>query len=480
MKSFIHDEFLLQNKAAKKLYHDYAEGQPIIDYHCHLPPDEIATDKQFKNITEIWLKGDHYKWRAMRAMGVKEELITGKASDKEKFLAWAKTVPATLKNPLYHWTHLELKRYFDIDKPLNEETGESIWNETNEKLATPEYSTRNLLRKMNVAVVCSTDDAVDDLAHHQAFNAENKNTEQGFVMYPTYRPDNAMKVEDPPALKSYAEKLEKQTGNSISNFSDYLHALKQRHDFFDSMGCRASDHGIEEPYSEDYTEKETEAIFAKAISGEAPSDLEIRKFKSALMHHFAIMDAEKGWAFQMHIGAIRNNNSRAYRDLGPDTGFDSIGDFQIAKPLSRFLDRLDSDKQLPKTILYNLNSSDNEVLATMIGNFKDNELPGKIQHGPAWWFHDQKEGMEQQLQMLSNMSLLSNFVGMVTDSRSFMSYPRHEYYRRMLCNLLGSDVEEGILPEDYSLLGNLVSKLCYVNALNYFSYKHVPASLKRL
>lgn len=467
-KSFIHDDFLLQSKPAQKLYHTYVKTLPIVDFHCHLSPELIAADAKFRNLTHIWLDGDHYKWRAMRAMGVPERLITGDATDKEKFLAWAKTVPMTLKNPLYHWTHLELKRYFGIDVLLNEDTAEEVWKKANALLATSDFSTRNLLRKMNVQVVCTTDDAIDSLEHHAAFNAAG---DQGFVMFPTYRPDNAMKVESPEAFATYVRKLATISGVAVSTYSSFIEALQQRHDFFDEMGCHASDHGIEEPYSEEFTSAELEAIFKKAMSGEVPTILETKKFKSALMHKFAEMDAEKGWVFQMHIGAIRNNNSRALRELGPDTGFDSIGDFEIAKPLSKFLDQLDNIGKLPKTILYNLNSGDNEILATMSGNFRDNEVAGKVQHGPAWWFHDQKEGMEHQLQMLANFSLMSNFVGMVTDSRSFMSYPRHEYFRRLLCNMLGNDVETGIVPEDYTLLGNLVEKMSYSNAIAYFDYK---------
>lgn len=475
-KPFIHDDFLLQNAPASKLYHEFAKELPIVDYHCHLPPDQIAADSSFRNLTHIWLDGDHYKWRAMRAMGVPEKYITGDATDFEKFQVWAKTVPSTLKNPLYHWTHLELKRYFDIDLLLNEDTAEEIWERANALLATPEYSTRGLLRKMNVHVVCSTDDAVDTLEHHAKFEASEVDE---MVLFPTFRPDNAMKIEHPAAFKNYVAKLASVSGIEIDSYEAFMQALQQRHDFFDTMGCRASDHGIDEPYAEEFTAEELEAIFSKTMKGVEPTVLENRKFKSALMHAFALMDAEKGWAFQMHIGAIRNNNSRAYRELGPDTGFDSIGDFEIAKPLSKFLDKLDDIGKLPKTILYNLNTRDNEVLATMSGNFRENEVAGKVQHGPAWWFHDQKEGMENQLQSLANFSLMSNFVGMVTDSRSFMSYTRHEYFRRLLCNMIGTDVENGIVPEDYQLLGNLVSKMCYGNAIAYFDYKKLPSIVKK-
>jgi len=392
-------------------------------------------------------------------------------SDREKFMAWAKIVPLTLKNPLYHWTHLELKRYFDIDELLNEETATVIWDKTSEMLQSPDFSTRNLLKKMNIQVICSTDDAVDSLEEHRLLTEENFDD---FVMFPTYRPDNAMKIEEPANFKKYVTKLESVSGIEITGYASFLIALRQRHDYFDQMGCRASDHGIEEPYAVDYTEKELRKIFSNALEGNKPSATDELKFKSALMQEFAVMDHEKGWAFQMHIGALRNNNSRMFRKLGPDTGFDSIGTFDIAKPLVRFLDQLEQKNQLPKTILYNLNSSDNEVLASLAGTFMGDGVPGKIQHGPGWWFHDQKEGMEVQLQTLSNMSLLSQFVGMVTDSRSFLSFPRHEYYRRILCNMLGSDVENGIIPDDDSLLGSLIEKLCYTNALRFFSYSRLP------
>ena len=478
MTSFIHDDFLLQTEAARKLYHDHAKSQPIVDYHNHLPPAETLADINYGNITDVWLKGDHYKWRAMRTAGIPEELITGKeVSDRDKFMAWAKTVPLTLKNPLYHWTHLELKRYFDIDELLNEETASEIWDKTSEMLQSPEFSTRNLLKKMNVQVICSTDDAVDSLEEHRKLAEEDT---EDFVMFPTYRPDNAMKIEDPESFGNYINKLESISGISISGYATFLKALKQRHDFFDQMGCRASDHGIEVPYAEDYTERDLERIFNDALNDKIPSPTDDLKFKSALMHEFAVMDHEKGWAFQMHIGALRSNNTKMFQKLGPDTGFDSIGDSNIARPIVRFLDRLEQKNQLPKTILYNLNSSDNEVLASLAGTFMGDGVPGKIQHGPGWWFHDQKEGMEAQLQTLSNMSLLSEFVGMVTDSRSFLSFPRHEYYRRILCNMLGSDVENGIIPDDDSLLGSLIEKLCYTNALRYFSYSRLPKAAQNV
>ncbi|MBP3193889.1 glucuronate isomerase [Natronogracilivirga saccharolytica] len=476
MSPFIHEDFLLQSEPARKLYHDYASSLPIVDYHNHLAPDEIHQDKRFRNLTEIWLRGDHYKWRAMRTAGVDEHYITGEASsDLEKFLAWAKTVPQTLKNPLYHWTHLELKRYFDIDLPLNEQTAGEIWEQTEALLQKSAFSTRSLLKKMNVHVVCTTDDAVDTLEHHKAYAAES---EGEFVMYPTFRPDKAMKVEEPESFRQYIKKLEEVSGIQIDHYTSFLEALRRRHDYFDSLGCRASDHGIEEPFAEEYQESELNRIFGSVMSGSRLSEDDIRKFKSALMHEFALMDHEKGWAFQMHIGAMRNNNTRAYQQVGPDSGFDSIGDSQIAKPLALFLDRLEVNRQLPKTVIYNLNPSDNATLATMIGNFMGDGIPGKIQHGPAWWFHDQKEGMEDHLQTLANMSLLSRFVGMVTDSRSILSLPRHEYYRRVLCNMLGNDIEQGIIPSDYDMIGQLLEQICYRNALEYFSYVDYPGQQK--
>jgi len=499
MANFIHDDFLLQSKTAQRLYHEYASSHPIVDYHNHLPPGEILEDATYANITDIWLKGDHYKWRAMRIAGIPEQYITGNyvsgkdvadkvatdgdgaagrdVTDRDKFLAWAKTVPLTLKNPLYHWTHLELKRYFDIDEHLNEDSAARIWDQTTEMLQSREFSTRSLLKKMNVLVTCSTDDATDTLQEHKQLEEEGG---EDFVMFPTYRPDNAMKVEDPVFFGEYVRKLESLSGITISGYPTFLEALRKRHDYFHERGCRSSDHGIEEPFVEEYTEQDVSRIFQGACNGIKPDAAGERKFKSALMHEFAIMDHEKGWAFQMHIGAMRNNNKKMYSRIGPDAGFDSIGDSQLARPLVRFLDRLEQKDQLPKTILYNLNSTYNEVLVSLAGTFMGEGIPGKIQHGAGWWFHDQKEGMEAQLQTLSNMSLLSQFVGMVTDSRSFLSFPRHEYYRRILCNMLGSDVEAGIIPDDDELLADLLEKLCFTNALQYFSYPRLPKAAPKV
>jgi len=467
MKNFLDENFLLKTKTAQRLYHGYAKDMPIIDYHCHLPPQQIAEDMQFENLTQVWLYGDHYKWRAMRTNGVDESYCTGNKSDWEKFEQWAATVPYTLRNPLYHWTHLELQRYFDIDDILNKDTARRIYDECTAKLQTPEYSVRNLLRRMNVKLVCTTDDPVDTLEHHQ------KIKDDGFEIpiLPAFRPDNAMNVSDPVKFNGYIKKLEEASGISISSFDDFLYALQNRHDFFASMGCTVSDHGLEEIYAEDFTGSEIDAIFNKVHGGKSLNDAEQRKFKSAMLLHFAEWDWEKGWVQQFHLGALRNNNSRMMQTLGADTGWDSIGDFSQARALSRFLDKLDADNHLAKTILYNLNPADNELMATMIGNFNDGSSAGKIQWGSGWWFLDQKDGMTRQINTLSNMGLLSKFVGMLTDSRSFLSFPRHEYFRRILCDLFGTEVENGELPNDIEWIGKLVRDICFNNNKNYFNWK---------
>lgn len=467
MKIFLDENFLLETKTAQTLYHEYAKNMPIIDYHCHLPQQQIAEDKNFENITQVWLNGDHYKWRAMRANGVAEKYCTGTASDEEKFMQWAATVPYTLRNPLYHWTHLELQRYFGIHEILNPQSAKSIYDACNQKLATKEYSVKNLLRKMNVVTVCTTDDPVDDLLFHKQLK------EEGFEIpvLPAFRPDKAMAVEDVQAFNDYIKKLETAANVSVSSFNDYLFALKSRHDFFATMGSCVSDHGLEEIYAEDFTDAEINSIFNKIRSNDPLNLEEQKKFKSAMLVHFAEWDWEKGWIQQYHLGALRNNNARGLKELGPDTGWDSIGDFPQGKALSKFLNKLDSGNKLAKTILYPLNPSDNELFATMIGNYNDGSVAGKIQFGAAWWFLDQKDGMTKQLNALSNMGLLSRFVGMLTDSRSFLSYPRHEYFRRIVCNLFGNDIENGELPNDVPWVGKILQDICYNNAKNYFDFK---------
>jgi len=466
MKAFLDDDFLLNGKTAQCLYHDYAANMPIIDYHCHLPPDEIAADINFNNLTHAWLYGDHYKWRAMRANGVNEHYITGKASDEDKFLKWAETVPYTLRNPLYHWTHLELRRYFGVDKLLSPDTAKKVYDACSSKLQTPEYSVRNLLTKMKVEVVCTTDDPLDNLAHHQKIKQDNFDIK----VLPAYRPDKAMNADDTFTLNEYINKLEGVSGIEIQDFETYLHALKARHDYFAAHGCKLSDHGLEHIYAEDYTNAEVEVIFKKIRRDDVLLPSEILKLKSAMLYNFAVWDHEKGWVQQFHLGALRNNNTRALSTLGPDTGWDSIGDFSQARVLSKFLDKLDTTNQLAKTIIYNLNPSDNEMIAAMIGNFNDGSVAGKVQFGSAWWFLDQKDGMTKQLNALSNMGLLSRMVGMLTDSRSFLSFPRHEYFRRLLCNLFGEDIDNGELPNDIAWTGKIIQDICYYNAKNYFNF----------
>lgn len=466
MKNFLDQDFLLQTKTAQRLYHEFASHQPIIDYHCHLPPDQIADDINFKNITQIWLYGDHYKWRAMRANGVNEAYITGNKTDEEKFMQWAATVPYTLRNPLYHWTHLELQRYFGINELLSPASAQKIYAQCNEKLQSPELSIRNILKSKNVEVVGTTDDPLDNLSHHQKLKQDGYSVK----VLPAYRPDKAMNADDIAGLNKYIDQLEAVANVSISNIDEYLSALKARHDYFAENGCKLSDHGLEQIYAEDYTDAEIAAVFGKIRNNEALLPLDILKFKSAMLYYFAIWDHEKGWVQQFHLGALRNNNARALTNLGPDTGWDSIGDFAQGRALSKFLNRLDTTNQLAKTIIYNLNPADNELFATMVGNYNDGSVAGKMQFGSAWWFLDQKDGMIKQLNALSNMGLLSRLVGMLTDSRSFMSFPRHEYFRRLLCNLLGDDIENGELPNDIKWTGKIVSDICYFNAKNYFNF----------
>ncbi len=466
MKPFLDENFLLSNKTAQHLYHGYAKSMPIIDYHCHLPQQQIAEDKNFENLTQIWLYGDHYKWRAMRANGVDEKYITGSASDFEKFKHWSATVPYTLRNPLYHWTHLELQRYFDVHELLNADTAKRIYDECSEKLQSPEYSVKNLLRKMNVKTVCTTDDPIDSLEFH----SQLVDDEFEIPVLPAFRPDNAMNVSDTEKFNAYVKKIELATNISISSFDDFLFALQNRHDFFASMGSCVSDHGLEEIYADDFTGHEIDSIFNKIHSGKQLNETEQRKFKSAMLVHFAEWDWEKGWVQQFHLGALRNNNSRMLQQLGADTGWDSIGDFSQGRAISKFLNKLDTDNKLAKTVLYNLNPADNELMATMIGNFNDGSAEGKIQYGAAWWFLDQKDGMTKQVNALSNMGLLSKFIGMLTDSRSFLSYPRHEYFRRLLCNLFGEEIENGELPNEIPWIGKLIQDICFNNAKQYFNW----------
>jgi glucuronate isomerase len=458
--AFIHEDFLLQSPAARRLYHNYAEPEPVLDYHCHLPPKDVAENRRFANLFEIWLEGDHYKWRAMRANGVDESLVTGAADPYDKFLAWARTVPATLRNPLYHWTHLELKRYFGIEELLDEATAPGVWERANGLLAGEELRAQGILEKFRVKAVCTTDDPTDDLEHHRRIAAAGLKTK----VFPTFRPDKALLVSQPDAFNDWVGKLAAASNTDIGTFQDFLDALKQRHDYFHSLGGRLSDHGLARCFASFCTEAEAAAIFDEARACQAASPEEQEKFASFMMLYFGRLDAEKGWTKQLHLGARRNNNSRMYAQLGPDTGYDSIGDWPQADALGAYLDALDSENALPKMVIYNLNPADNYAMATMVGNFQDGRTAGKIQFGSGWWFLDQKEAMEWQMNALSNCGLLARFVGMLTDSRSFMSYPRHEYFRRTLCNLLGEDVEKGLLPDADELLGPLVRNICYANA----------------
>lgn len=474
MKAFMDKDFLLQSETAQKLFHEQAEHLPIIDYHCHLNPKEIAENHRFSSITELWLGGDHYKWRALRTNGVEEKYITGDASDWEKFQKWAETMPYCMRNPLYHWTHLELRTAFGINKLLNANTAREIFEECNEKLKQPEFSARGLMKHYNVEVVCTTDDPADTLEYHQAYaNSSPKGGDGGGLtkVLPTWRPDKAMAIENPVAYKAYIEKLGQTAGRNISTYADLIDTLQQRHDFFAAQGCRLSDHGINEFYAEDFTETEIKQIFQKVMEGKQPTADEVNKFRSALLLEFARQDAKAGWTQQFHYGPMRNNNTRMFKQLGPDTGYDSIGTFNTAESMSRFLDKLDNEGNLAKTILYCINPSDNEMIATMIGNFQEGPTPGKIQFGSGWWFNDQLDGMERQMNALSVLGLLSRFVGMLTDSRSFLSYPRHEYFRRCLCNLIGQDVEDGKLPaEEMPFIEQMVRDISYYNAKRYFNF----------
>lgn len=463
MGSFIHDDFLLRAEPARRLYHRHAAPQPILDYHNHLPPADIAVDRRFANLYEIWLEGDHYKWRAMRCNGTSEALCTGDADPYEKFLAFARTVPHTLRNPLYHWTHLELKRYFGIDTLLDETSAPAIWEEANARLQEPEMSTRGILESFGVRALCTTDDPIDDLAHHRAV------AESGFAtrVYPTFRPDKALGVHDPEGFGAWTAALSKAADRDVSSFGEFKEALRDRHSFFHSVGGRLSDHGLDRCPAHFATGSEAAAIFDRARAGQAATPEEREAFAGHLMLYFGQLDAERGWTKQLHVGAMRNNNQRLFEEIGPDIGCDSIGDYPQALAMSAYLGRLDLEGCLPKTVIYNNNPTDNFIFATMIGNFQDGEVPGKVQFGSGWWFLDQKEGMEWQMNALSNCGLLSRFVGMLTDSRSFMSFPRHEYFRRTLCQLVGQDVEDGLIPDDESLIGPMIENICFGNARDF-------------
>ena len=466
---FISEDFLLETEWARTLFNEYARDLPIIDYHCHLPPGEVAEDKRWNSVTEIWLGGDHYKWRALRSNGVPEAFITGDAEDWEKFEKWAETMPYLLRNPLYHWSHLELKRYFGISgKLLGPDTARDIYEACNAKLAEPRFSARSLMEDSNVVLVCTTDDPVDSLEHHRAVAEDDSFS---VTVLPTWRPDKGMAVDSPERFNAWVDKLAATADTDITDFDSYLAALRKRHQFFHNNGCRLSDHGLATVEAEDYTAAEIEAAFGKIRAGNALTPDEQFRFRSCMMHEFGVMDAEKNWTQQVHYGVLRSNNTRRFQQLGPDTGFDSIGDFEIARGLNKWMDRLEQQGCLPRTILYNINPSDNAIIATALGNFQDDSIPGKIQFGSGWWFLDQKDGMEAQMEALSQLGLLSRFVGMLTDSRSFLSYTRHEYFRRILCNMLGNDIEKGLIPRDEALVGRMVSDICYHNAARYFGFE---------
>lgn len=465
MIPFIHPGFILENKTAERLYHNYSEHLPIIDFHCHLSPEMIASDRQFDNLSQIWLEGDHYKWRAMRTNGTDEKFCTGNASPREKFRKWAETVPYTVGNPLYHWTHLELARYFGIFDLLSPKTADKIYDEASGLLQTKDYSTRSLIRKMNVEVVCTTDDPTDDLAFH-------KQLKDSFdiPVLPTWRPDNAIKTDDPEKFRTYAAKLEMTSGIEIKNFESLVESLDKRHSYFHSNGCRLSDHGLDRFYFTAYTGADADKAMDKLLNGISLSDNEAEKFRTAVMYELCRMNHKRSWVQQFHVGAIRNNSSRILRKMGPDTGWDSIGITQDVGKISGFLNFLDLNNELAKTILYNLNPSDNEMMITMAGNFNDGTVPSKVQYGAAWWFLDNKTGMEKHLRDLSSLGLLSRFIGMVTDSRSFLSYPRHEYFRRIACNYIGGEVERGLIPDDEEILKRLIEGISYRNAKDYFAF----------
>lgn len=464
-KTFIKNDFLLENKFSQRLFHDYASQMPIIDYHCHLPPNEIANNRTFENLTKIWINGDHYKWRAMRTFGIEEKYITGDASDKEKFAQWAKTVPFTLRNPLYHWTHLELQRYFDIDIVLNSNSADEIYDEATAKLQTADFSCQNLIKNMNVEVVCTTEDPIDSLDHH----AKIKNSDFSVMVSTAFRPDKAIMISSDTYL-DYLDKLSEVSNVVIDSYKSLCDALNLRLDYFEENGCTLSDHGLSYVPFRTFTDSEIEIIFQKRRSKNELSLEEDEKFQTSILLFLCEQYHKRDWIQQFHLGALRNNNARMNRILGPDTGWDSIGDYSQASTLSSFLNALDSRDKLTKTILYNLNPADNEIMATMIGNYNDGKIKGKMQFGSGWWFLDQKDGMTKQINALSNMGLISCFIGMLTDSRSFLSYPRHEYFRRVLCNLFGQEMERGELPQDFELVGKIIQDICYNNAKEYFNF----------
>lgn len=467
MKEFMDSDFLLESGPAQRLYFDYAAAMPIFDYHSHLPVGQIVEDSSFENITQLWLYADHYKWRAMRACGIGERFVSGKpvaARDDERFDAWAEVMPQTVGNPLYHWSHLELRRYFGIYELLSPSTARGIYDDCSERLKSPEMRVRSILRGSGVKVVCTTDDPTDDLAGHVKMSGED----WGVKVYPTWRPDQALSAGDAERFNAWVEKLEAASGMSIANFDDFMRALAERHEWFHRAGCRLSDYGIERPYAADCTESEVAAAFAKVRCGKSLEGNELEKYRSGVLYALLSMDADSGWTQQLHFNARRNNSSRGFARLGPDAGYDAIGDFHIGAALVRLLDRLEAGGRLAPTVVYTLNPADNDMLASIMGSFMDGRTPGKMQFGTAWWFNDQKDGMERQMESLAAMGLISRFVGMLTDSRSFLSYPRHEYFRRILCNFLGGKMERGELPGDFELIGGVVRDVCFNNAANYF------------
>jgi glucuronate isomerase len=466
---FLDDDFLLSTEFSRRLYHEYVEGLPIFDYHCHLPVAEVSANRQFESLTAIWLAGDHYKWRAMRAFGIEERLITGDASDWDKFAAWAEVVPFTVRNPLYHWTHMELKDPFGVNgRLLGPDTAREIYEHCGALLQGQEFRARGLMEHFKVKVVCTTDDPTDDLEHHRKLAGQFTAGTFKIKVLPAFRPDRAMAVERPQEFISWIAKLEKAADLLIGDYRSFLEALRRRHQYFHRLGCRLSDHGIERPYAAEYTDSQVDAIFKTARSGGSLSAEEILKFKSGVLFELAVMDGQAGWTQQFHFGALRNNSSRMYAAVGPDTGFDAMGDFEIGRALVRLLDRLDGQGKLARTIVYTLNPRDNELAASILGSFQDGTVAGKMQLGSAWWFNDQIDGMRRQMEALSNIGLISQFVGMLTDSRSFLSYPRHEYFRRLLCDMFGRDVGAGLLPADIPHLGEIVRGICWNNAVRYF------------